>query len=531
MATRIVTGNVLRANGTAWGGGVVQITLLGGSYTLSPDNTYPGNELDIIADGAGHFSVALVSGLGVAYRVTLPDGYVFDISVPDGAPTTLEALRSAYVAAPELPMPTMETIVTALLEDTYGVTGPIGPTGPASIVTGPTGPQVTGPTGPQGVASQVTGPTGLTGPQGIQGIQGVTGPQGTTGPTGSSIGVLDLGTLVISGGAVTLPVIDPSVNNIRASIDTEALAATDDLDNIVVTGVLTNGVTMAIKPVTASRRIVVKHQTGNIFLSNAVDFTLVTSQDWLVLVRASASLWTEQSRLPIGGAQSSGTLTIASGVITLPMFNVSAARMYVSVDTEALAATDDLDTINVTGTIAVGHQIVLHSTNSNRNVVVKHNATTMVLLGGIDKTLDVTTDAVILERTSAGWHQVAGMYSIAEAMMVSIDGAGVAVVAGPKGWIGPLGYSAVISDWDITSDVATTATFTLWKDTAANHPPTVADLITGTAISIAAATHASGVPSGWSTVAIGPTDVIRVNVTANDNATFLGLKLGIVRTL
>jgi hypothetical protein len=120
---------------------------------------------------------------------------------------------------------------------------------------------------------------------------------------------------------------------------------------------------------------------------------------------------------------------------------------------------------------------------------------------------------------------------VAEALFFSLDGAGVPVTTGAKHWIGPLGYPAVITDWDITSGVPTTATFTLWKDTAANHPPTVADLITGTAITISAATHASGNVAGWSTVAIGATDVIRVNVAANDNAVFLGLKLGIMRTL
>jgi hypothetical protein len=70
--------------------------------------------------------------------------------------------------------------------------GPTGPTGAASSVAGPTGPTgatgaastVAGPTGPTGAVSTTPGPTGPTGAQGVQGVGGPTGPTGIAGPTG-----------------------------------------------------------------------------------------------------------------------------------------------------------------------------------------------------------------------------------------------------------------------------------------------------------------------------------------------------------
>jgi hypothetical protein len=292
MTTRVVSGNILRANGTPWNAATVKFVLMHGSYTLSPDNTYPENEIDAITDGSGHFSVSLVSGLGVIYRVTLPDSSIFDVSVPDGAPTTLEVLRSAYVAAPALPMPTMETIISSLLEDTYGVTGPIGPQG----VTGP--------------VSMVEGPTGPTGPQ------GAIGPTGVTGPIGS--GLLNVGTLTISNGVITLPPIPDGTVVIHASIDTEGLAAIDDLTDIAVTGSVAVGVKLVVRSATGSRDIIMRGPT--IILNGGSLIPLLNSSDRAEFVRTTSG-WAQIAKfMSATGVTVTQLTSKATAVIANAMF-------------------------------------------------------------------------------------------------------------------------------------------------------------------------------------------------------------------
>jgi hypothetical protein len=58
----------------------------------------------------------LVSGLDVAYIVTMPDDESFPIVVTDGGPVTLEVLRASYVGDPAA-LDNIETVVRALLAD------------------------------------------------------------------------------------------------------------------------------------------------------------------------------------------------------------------------------------------------------------------------------------------------------------------------------------------------------------------------------------------------------------------------------
>lgn len=92
-------------------------------------------------------------------------------------------------------------------------------------------------------------------------------------------------------------------------------------------------------------------------------------------------------------------LTIALGVITVGVANPGA--WYV-VDTEAAAATDDLDTINGG---ADGDIIVLKAANDARTVVVKHATGNLRLDGLVDFSLDNTLDRITLQydATAAVW--------------------------------------------------------------------------------------------------------------------------------
>ena len=89
--------------------------------------------------------------------------------------------------------------------------------------------------------------------------------------------------------------------------------------------------------------------------------------------------------------------TIASGAIA-----VSYDARLVTVDTEAAAASDDLDTISG-GT--AGQIIVVQSAGNARDVVAKNGTGNLRL--GADKTLDHTRDKLALLCTGSEWHAIA----------------------------------------------------------------------------------------------------------------------------
>jgi hypothetical protein len=100
--------------------------------------------------------------------------------------------------------------------------------------------------------------------------------------------------------------------------------------------------------------------------------------------------------------QMSRQINIAAGVVTLN----NKATTSVILDTEGGAATDDLDTITADG--LDGRIITLRTTNSARDVVVKHNTGNIVLDGSVDFTLTDRADTLMLiyNANSARWCEV-----------------------------------------------------------------------------------------------------------------------------
>lgn len=89
------------------------------------------------------------------------------------------------------------------------------------------------------------------------------------------------------------------------------------------------------------------------------------------------------------------TSTIASGVATL-------TTGFSLIDTEASAATDDLDTITVSGATA-GDFILIQSANSSRDVTLKHGTGNLRLPGAADFTFDNTADKAFCFFTGSAW--------------------------------------------------------------------------------------------------------------------------------
>jgi hypothetical protein len=90
-------------------------------------------------------------------------------------------------------------------------------------------------------------------------------------------------------------------------------------------------------------------------------------------------------------------LTIASGAVTV-------TRTRHLVDTEASAATDDLDTIS--GGVE-GDLLILQSVNAGRVVTVKHNTGNLYLFGGQDIALSNPQQALALMWDGTRWCQLA----------------------------------------------------------------------------------------------------------------------------
>lgn len=99
--------------------------------------------------------------------------------------------------------------------------------------------------------------------------------------------------LTISSGSVTAA----AVNGGQHTIDTESDAASDDLDNIVITNV-EDGRWLFVSAENTSRTVVLKHESGGsgqLSLYNDTDFSLDDTDKW-VLFRLNGTTWYEVAR-------------------------------------------------------------------------------------------------------------------------------------------------------------------------------------------------------------------------------------------
>lgn len=114
------------------------------------------------------------------------------------------------------------------------------------------------------------------------------------------------------------------------------------------------------------------------------------------------------------------TLTISSGVITI-------TGNYHKVDTEASAASDDLDTVN---TGATGLVVFLQSVNDGRNVVIKHATGNIYCVGGKDITLDTNYEIAVLVYDAGNTRWVAGKFPAGYSVIGNITGGGTIATGG-----------------------------------------------------------------------------------------------------
>jgi hypothetical protein len=205
----------------------------------------------------------------------------------------------------------------------------------------------------------------------------LTGPLNFAGHGATDVGVLDFQEATertIAAGVIT-------VAQAVHKIDTEADAASDDLDTI--NGFTADGL-LVIRRENSGRAVVLKHNTGNILIPGGGDLSIPANGFVVLVYDASASKW----RANVGslGVQAASAVAITGGTIagvtitgataldfaaaaelTIAAGVVTATQALHRIDTEADAASDDLDTING-GT--AGKQLVLWRENSARAVVL-----------------------------------------------------------------------------------------------------------------------------------------------------------------
>lgn len=237
------------------------------------------------------------------------------------------------------------------------------------------------------------------------GARAITGLQEMLG-----IHLTDATELTIASGAIT-------ATQSQHRVDTEADAASDDLDTITMASGA--GSMLFIAPAHTDRSIVLKHGTGNIATWNGEDVTLDNTAHWAMLMRFGTT-WLVIANSAGGGAPTETVnlkfadateLTIASGEVTQ-------TQSLHLIDTEADAASDDLDTI-----VAVegeGDWLILVPAHTDRTVVVKHGTGNIRTSNGEDITLDSTDKGLLLIRIGTSWI-VWGNVSSAPEYSASVD--------------------------------------------------------------------------------------------------------------
>lgn len=111
-----------------------------------------------------------------------------------------------------------------------------------------------------------------------------------------------------------------------------------------------------------------------------------------------------------------------------------------------------------------------------------------------------------------------------------IDGGGAAITTGIKGDL-TVDFPCTILEWTLLADQSCSIVVDVWKDTYANFPPTIGDVITASAPpTITTATKAqSSTLTGWTT-AIAAGDALRFNVNSVTSCQRVTLSLKVRRT-
>jgi hypothetical protein len=147
-----------------------------------------------------------------------------------------------------------------------------------------------------------------------------------------------------------------------------------------------------------------------------------------------------------------------------------------------------------------------------------------ISLTGQQISLDIGTGST---QVAAGNHG----HSVTGILGVTIDGAGSAITTGIKGYL-YVPYACAITVAELVADVSGSIVIDVWKDTAANFPPTDADSIAASAPPTLSSAQRSSdsTLTGW-TVSLAAGDYLGFNVDSASTVTRVTLALKVTRTI
>lgn len=130
--------------------------------------------------------------------------------------------------------------------------------------------------------------------------------------------------------------------------------------------------------------------------------------------------------------------------------------------------------------------------------------------------------------TGSVWNNV---YDRTITVGVLFDGGGSTISVGTKRDL-TLPFSGTILAWRLLADVAGSCVIDIWKDSFANYPPTIADVITASAKpTLTAVDHAeSSVLTGWTTT-FSAGETFRFNVNSASTVKVVTLALTVLKSL